>query len=106
VEDAKSKGSRIAAYGAAAKGSTLLNTAAFTTDEIDYVVDRNPHKQGRFMPGSRLPILEPGYVLDDRPDFLLLLAWNLRDEIINQMARVRDWGCQFVVPGPRLELVP
>jgi SAM-dependent methyltransferase len=106
VRDATSKGGRIAAYGAAAKGNTLLNAAGFTTADIGYVVDRNPHKQGRFMPGSRLPILDPDHVRRDRPDFLLLLAWNLRDEIVGQMAHVREWGCQFVVPGPRLELVP
>jgi SAM-dependent methyltransferase len=104
--DAKGAGERVAAYGAAAKGNTLLNAAEVTTEEIGYVVDRSPHKQGRFLPGSHLPILEPDHVRDDRPDYLLVLPWNLRDEITAQMADVREWGCRFVVPVPRLELVP
>jgi hypothetical protein len=104
--DAKAAGERVAAYGAAAKGNTLLNSAEVTTEEIGYVVDRSPHKQGRFLPGSHLPILEPDHVRDDRPDYLLVLPWNLRDEITAQMADVREWGCRFVVPVPRLELVP
>jgi SAM-dependent methyltransferase len=105
LAEAGAKGARVAAYGAAAKGNTLLNAAAVTTDEIAYVVDRNPHKQGRYLPGSHLPILAPDHVRDDRPDYLLLLPWNLREEITAQMADVRAWGCRFVVPVPRLELV-
>ena len=70
------------------------------------MVDRNPHKQGRFLPGSHLPILEPDHIRRDRPDYLLLLPWNLRDEITEQMADVRDWGCRFVVPVPRVEVLP
>jgi SAM-dependent methyltransferase len=105
LAQAAAGGARVAAYGAAAKGNTLLNAAAVTIDEIAYVVDRNPHKQGRFLPGSHLPILAPDHVRRDRPDYLLLLPWNLRDEITAQMADVRDWGCRFVVPVPRLELV-
>jgi SAM-dependent methyltransferase len=103
--EARAEGARIAAYGAAAKGNTLLNSAAVTTDQIAYVVDRNPHKQGRYLPGSHLPIFAPDYVRADRPDYLLLLPWNLREEITAQMADVRAWGCRFVVPVPRLELV-
>jgi SAM-dependent methyltransferase len=106
LTDAKTNGSRVAAYGAAAKGNTLLNAAEVTTDEVAYVVDRSPHKQGRFLPGSHLPILEPDHVRHDRPGYLLLLAWNLKDEITSQMAYVREWGCRFVVPVPRLKLVP
>jgi hypothetical protein len=102
---ASANGSRVAAYGAAAKGNTLLNAAEVTTDEVAYVVDRSPHKQGRFLPGSHLPILAPDHVRHDRPAYLLLLAWNLKDEITSQMADVREWGCRFVVPVPRLELV-
>jgi len=105
LRNARVKGEGVAAYGAAAKGNTLLNAASVTTDEIAYVVDRNPHKQGRFLPGSHLPILEPDHVRRDRPDYLLLLPWNLRDEITDQMADVREWGCRFVVPVPRVELV-
>ena len=105
LEEAKAAGSRVAAYGAAAKGNTLLNAAEVTTDDVAYVVDRSPHKQGRFLPGSHLPVLEPDHVRRDRPAYLLVLPWNLRDEITAQMADVREWGCRFVIPVPRLELV-
>jgi SAM-dependent methyltransferase len=106
LEAATVSGSRVAAYGAAAKGNTLLNSAGVTTEEVAYVVDLSPHKQGRFLPGSHLPIFEPDHVRRDRPAYLLLLPWNLRDEITAQMADVREWGCRFVVPVPELELVP
>jgi SAM-dependent methyltransferase len=105
LREARAEGRRVAAYGAAAKGNTLLNSARVGT-EIAYVVDRSPHKQGRFLPGSHLPVLEPEHLDRDRPDYLLLLAWNLRDEITAQMAHVREWGCRFVVPVPELEVVP
>jgi SAM-dependent methyltransferase len=104
--DARTNGLRVVAYGAAAKGNTLLNAAEVTTDDVSYVVDRSPHKQGHFLPGSHLPILEPDHVRHDRPAYLLLLPWNLKDEITTQMADVREWGCRFVVPVPHLELVP
>jgi SAM-dependent methyltransferase len=105
LEEAKVDGSRVAAYGAAAKGNTLLNAAEVTTDDVAYVVDRSPHKQGHFLPGSHLPVLEPDHVRRDRPAFLLVLPWNLKDEITAQMADVRKWGCRFVIPVPHLELV-
>jgi SAM-dependent methyltransferase len=104
LREARDEGRRVAAYAAAAKGNTLLNSAGVTTDESAYVVDRSPHKQGLFLPGSHLPIFDPEHVRSDRPDYLLLLAWNLRDEIVEQMAYVREWGCRFVVPVPRLEV--
>jgi SAM-dependent methyltransferase len=106
LHNAKAESARVAAYGAAAKGNTLLNTAGVTTDDIGYVVDRSPHKQGRFLPGSHLPIYEPNQVRRDRSDYLIVLPWNLRDEIIAQMADVREWGCRFVFPIPRLEIIP
>ena len=106
LREAQAEGARVAAYGAAAKGNTLLNSAGVGPDDIAYVVDRSPHKQGLFTPGSHLPVLDPEHVRDDRPEYLLLLAWNLRDEITQQMAHVRDWGCRFVVPVPRLEVFP
>jgi SAM-dependent methyltransferase len=106
LRDAASAGERVAAYGAAAKGNTLLNAAGVGADDIAYVVDRSPHKQGRFLPGSRIPILAPEHVRTDRPDYLLILPWNLRAEITSQMADVRDWGCRFVIPVPRLEVLP
>jgi SAM-dependent methyltransferase len=104
LREARDEGRRVAAYAAAAKGNTLLNSAGVSTDESEYVVDRSPHKQGLFLPGSHLPIFDPEHVRSDRPDYLLLLAWNLRDEIVEQMAYVREWGCRFVVPVPRLEV--
>jgi len=105
LAETKADGSRVAAYGAAAKGNTLLNAAEVTTDDVAYVVDRSPHKQGHFLPGSHLPILDPDHVRRDRPAYLLVLPWNLTDEITSQMADVREWGCRFVIPVPRLELV-
>ncbi|MFL5911492.1 MAG: methyltransferase domain-containing protein [Gaiellaceae bacterium] len=105
LAQAKADGKRVAAYAAAAKGNTLLNSAGVSTDEIAYVVDRSPHKQGLFLPGSHLPVLDPEHVREDRPDYLLLLAWNLRDEIVEQMAHVREWGGQFVVPVPSLQVI-
>jgi hypothetical protein len=106
LRDAAAEGARVAAYGAAAKGNTLLNSARVGTGQIRYVADRSPHKQGMFLPGSHLPIVDPDHVRRDRPDYLLVLAWNLRDEIAEQMADVREQGCQFVVPVPHLALVP
>jgi SAM-dependent methyltransferase len=104
LDDAREAEQRVAAYGAAAKGNTLLNAARVTTDDVGYVVDRNPHKQGRFLPGSHLPIHDPDHVRRDRPDYLLILPWNLRDEITSQMADVREWGGRFVIPVPSVEV--
>jgi SAM-dependent methyltransferase len=93
-------GRRVAGYGAAAKGSTLLNYCGIGTDFVEFVVDRNPRKQGRFLPGARIPILAPEAVAERRPDLLLILPWNLRDEVIAQMAAIREWGGRFVTPIP------
>jgi len=103
---AKGNGKTIAAYGAAAKGNTLLNYCGVGTDLIDYVVDLNPHKQGCFLPGSRLPIYSPIRLAETRPDYVLILPWNLKDEIMAQTSYVRDWGGQFVVAVPRLTVLP
>lgn len=92
-------------YGAAAKGVTLLNFCGIGSDFIDCVVDRSPHKQGRFLPGVRLPIYAPEHTRQTRPDLLLILAWNLADEIAEQMAYVREWGCELVVPIPEVAVV-
>jgi SAM-dependent methyltransferase len=102
---ARRDGAQVAAYGAAAKGNTLLNYCGIRADLLDYVVDRSPHKQGLFLPGTRLPIHAPERVAETRPDFLLILAWNLRDEIVRQMEHVRDWGCRFVTPIPTVEVL-
>jgi SAM-dependent methyltransferase len=97
---AKDNGKRIVAYGAAAKGNTLLNYCGIRTDFIDYVVDRSPQKQGLFLPGTRIPILSPSEIEKTRPDYLLILPWNLREEVMQQMSHIRSWGGQFVVPIP------
>jgi SAM-dependent methyltransferase len=104
LADAKTTGRTVAAYGAAAKGNTLLNYCGVTADQIDYVVDRSPHKQGLLLPGSRLPIHAPEHVADTRPDYLVILPWNLRDEIAEQMSAIRSWDGQFVVAIPSVEI--
>jgi predicted TPR repeat methyltransferase len=100
----KRKGHSVVAYGAPAKGNTLLNYCGVRTDFIQYTVDRSPHKQGRYLPGTRIPIHPPERISQTRPDNVLILPWNLRDEIAGQMASIRDWGGRFVVPIPRVEV--
>jgi SAM-dependent methyltransferase len=97
-------GKRIVGYGAPAKGNTLLVYCGVRTDFLDYTVDRSPHKQGRFLPGSRIPIHAPERVFETRPDYLLVLPWNLREEIAAQMAGIGAWGGRFVVAIPELEV--
>jgi hypothetical protein len=97
---AKAAGKTIAGYGAPAKGNTLLNYCGVRTDFLDYTVDRNPHKQGLYLPGTHIPIHHPDRIAEARPDYLLILPWNLRQEIMAQMAYIRDWGGRFVVPIP------
>ena len=104
--EAKREGKTIVGYGAPAKASTLLNYCGVRTDFLDYTVDRSPYKQGRFLPGTHIPIGHPDQVRETRPDYLLILPWNLKDEILQQMAYVRDWGCRFVVPIPTVEVLP
>jgi C-methyltransferase C-terminal domain/Putative zinc binding domain/Methyltransferase domain len=103
--NAKAEGKSVAAYGAPAKGNTLLNYCGIRTDFVDYTVDRSPHKQGLFLPGTRIPIHAPERIRETRPDYVLILPWNLRNEIVEQMSDVRSWGGRFVVPIPRLEIV-
>jgi 2-polyprenyl-3-methyl-5-hydroxy-6-metoxy-1,4-benzoquinol methylase len=103
---AKRAGKSIVGYGAPAKGNTLLNYCGIGNDFLDYTVDRNPRKQGRYLPGSHLPICNPDRVRETRPDYLLILPWNLKDEIMQQMALIREWGGRFVVPIPRVEVLP
>jgi 2-polyprenyl-3-methyl-5-hydroxy-6-metoxy-1,4-benzoquinol methylase len=100
--EARRQGKRVAAYGAAAKGNTLLNYCGVRTDFIEYVVDRSPEKQGKFLPGTRIPIREPEHVRSTRPDYLLILPWNIKDEVMEKMSYVRSWGGRFVVPIPEV----
>ena len=104
LANARTSRRSVVCYGAAAKDSTLLNYCGVGVDLIDYAVDRNPHKQGLFMPGSHLPICHPDKVAETRPDYLLVLPWNLREEVIGEMSQVRSWGGQFVVPIPELQI--
>lgn len=101
---AKRHGKSIAGYGAPAKGNTLLNYCGIRTDFIDYTVDRNPHKQGQFLPGTHIPIYHPDRIRETKPDYLLILSWNLKDEIMQQMAHIRQWGGRFVVPIPEVRV--
>ncbi len=103
IEAARS-GKRVAAYGAAAKGNTLLNYAGVRPDLISYVVDLNPAKQGKYLPGSRIPIVAEDFLKQDRPDFVVILPWNLRDEIMAQLDYVRAWGGCFVTAVPSLKV--
>lgn len=100
----REQGKRIAAYGAAAKGATLLNYVGVGRETIDFVVDRNVHKQGKFMPGMKIPISPPGRLLEEMPDFVLVLAWNFADEIIDQQREYRERGGRFILPIPEWKI--
>ena len=102
---AREEGRRVVGYGAPGKGSTLLNYCGVRADLLEFTVDRSPHKQGRFLPGTRIPICSPDRIRETRPDYVLILPWNLRDEIVEQMAYVREWGGRFVLPVPRVEIL-
>jgi len=99
---AKEEGKTIVGYGAPAKGNTLLNYCGIKTDFLDYTVDRNPHKQGRYLPGSHIPIEAPDKIRETKPDYLFILPWNIKDEIMEQMAFIRGWGGKFVIPIPKV----
>lgn len=105
LKDAKESGKRVVGYGAPAKGNTLLNYCGVTPDLVEYTVDRSPHKQGRFLPGTHIPIYEPERINATKPDYILILPWNLKREIIDQLSFARDWGAQFVVPIPEPMIV-
>jgi SAM-dependent methyltransferase len=104
--DARRDGKAVAGYGAPGKGNTLLNFCGIRTDLLAYTVDRNPYKQGTFAPGTRIPILEPDRLSATRPDYIVILPWNLRDEILSQLDYARAWGAQFVIPIPEVVVVP
>jgi SAM-dependent methyltransferase len=101
----KKAGKKVAAYGAAAKGNTLLNYCGIKKDMISFVVDANPHKQNKFMPASHIPIVTEARIKEDKPDFILILPWNIKDEIVKQLSYVKDWNAKFVVPVPKLEVL-
>jgi SAM-dependent methyltransferase len=101
---AKRAGRSVAGYGAPGKGNTLLNYCGIRTDFLDYTVDRNPYKHGKFLPGTHIPIFSPEKIKETRPDYVMILPWNLKDEIMQQMADIRAWGGQFVVPIPEVRV--
>ena len=102
--EAQRAGKTVAGYGAAAKGNTLLNYAGVRPDLLSYVVDRNPAKQDKFLPGCRIPIVAEDHLKQNRPDYVVILPWNLRDEVVTQLAYIRDWGGKFVTSVPVLEI--
>jgi hypothetical protein len=102
---AKREGKQIAGYGAPGKGNTLLNYCGIRTDFLSYTVDRNPYKQGKFLPGTHIPIHRPERLAETRPDYILILPWNLKEEIVEQLAYAREWGAKFVVPIPELTVL-
>ena len=99
------EGKRMAGYGAPGKGNTLLNYCGIRTDFLEFTVDRNPYKQGRFLPGTHIPIHPVEHIRQCRPDYILILPWNLRDEIVAQLAYARDWGARFIVPIPTAQVL-
>lgn len=101
----KIDGKTVVGYGAAAKGNTLLNYCGIRTDFIDYTCDRSPHKQGKFLPGTHIPIYSPDKIAETKPDYVLILPWNLKEEITQQLSNVREWGGKFVVPIPEVEIL-
>ena len=102
---AKGEGKRIVGYGAPGKGNTLLNYCGIRSDFLDFTVDRNPYKQGKFLPGTHIPILDPSRIEAVRPDYIFILPWNFKDEIMTQLAHARDWGARFIVPIPEATVV-
>lgn len=103
---ARREGKQVAGYGAPGKGNTLLNYCGIRADLLSYTVDRNPYKQGKFLPGSHIPVYAPERIAETRPDYVLILPWNLKDEIMPQLAYIREWGGRFVVPIPSVRVCP
>jgi hypothetical protein len=101
----KKSGKKIAGYGAPAKGNTLLNYCGIRTDFLDYTVDANPHKQNLFLPGTHIPIKHPDQIRIDKPDYILILPWNIKEEIMEQLSYVHDWGGKFILPIPEVKVI-
>jgi hypothetical protein len=104
--EAKRAGKRVVGYGAPGKGNTMLNYCGIRTDFVDFTVDRSPHKHGKFLPGTHIPIFSPEQLWEARPDYVLILPWNLKNEIMDQLAGIREWGGRFVVPIPEVTVYP
>lgn len=102
--EARRSGKVVVGYGAPGKGNTLLNYCGIRTDFLDFTVDRNPYKQGKFLPGTRIPIFHPDKIAETKPDYVLILPWNFKDEIVKQMAFIQEWGGQFLVPIPEVRV--
>lgn len=100
----KKAGQKVAGYGAAAKGNTLMNYCGIKSDLVDYVVDANPHKQNKFLPGSHIPVVNEAYLKENKPEYVVIFPWNLRVEIAEQLSYIREWGGKFVVPIPQLSI--
>jgi SAM-dependent methyltransferase len=103
---AKRRGKSVVGYGAPGKGNTLLNYCGIRTDFLDYTVDRNPYKHGKFLPGTGIPIFPPDHIEQTKPNYVLILPWNLKDEIVTQLKYIRSWGGQFVIPIPTVQVIP
>lgn len=104
LAQAKKNGKTVAGYGAAAKGNTLLNFCGVTSDQIGMVADRNPHKQGKLLPGSHIKIVSPEVLMEAKPDYVLIFPWNLKDEVMEQLKSIREWGGRFVTPVPTIRV--
>jgi hypothetical protein len=102
----REEGKSVVAYGAPGKGNTLLNYCGIRTDFVEYTVDRNPYKHFKYLPGTHVPIFPPERIRETRPDYVLILPWNLKDEIVAQLSYVREWGGRFVVPIPEVQVFP
>ncbi len=102
----KGQGKKVVGYGAPAKGNTLLNFCNITAELLEYTVDINPHKQGLFLPGTHIPIYPPEKIKETKPDYIIILPWNLQEEIQSQMSFVRQWGCRWILPMPHVTILP
>jgi hypothetical protein len=102
--DVNERGESVVCYGAAAKGVTLMNFCGLGSDMIDYVVDKSPYKQGRYIPGSSVAIHPPSKIFETRPDYVMILPWNISDEVRSEMSGIREWGGRFVVPIPNVRV--
>jgi hypothetical protein len=105
IENAKKDSKHIICYGAPAKGNTLLNYCELSKNQIDYTVDKNPSKQNLFLPGTHIPIFSPDKIKETKPDFILILPWNLKEEILNELEYVKSWGCKFIIPIPEVKVL-